>query len=94
MTSGFTRFHEIEKTLKIQAFLILGNSRFHAKKTKFEIIRGFFVDFFSGGFSGFYQGSKRRALLREGINERMYSMFARPCCDRDGGRSPVCLYLR
>ena len=45
MTSGFTRFHEIEKTLKIQAFLILGNSRFHEKKAKFEIIRGFFVDF-------------------------------------------------
>lgn len=45
MNSSFTRFHEIEKTLKIQAFLILGNSRFHAKKAKFEIIRGFFVDF-------------------------------------------------
>ena len=89
MTSGYTQFHGIEKNLILRAFLKFDGVRFRAKIVKFKIIRGFFVDFFGGEFSGFYRGSRRLVLLRGGTDARMYSMFARPCCDRGGGRSPV-----
>ncbi len=66
MTSGFTRFHEIEKTLKIQAFLILDNSRFHEKKAKFEKIRGFFVDFLEVNSADFIE-DRDGALFFAGV---------------------------